>query len=411
MIVISLTIPLGLLVQRQAEQTAQLGAERDAQEVAGLVALATSTGVPTEDLDDVLGDFPTGMAIWLPDGSVIGNPLPMQGVFVDQAATSLAPTSGDLVNGGWEIALPTISSSGIIIVDAAVTPQELNEGVTAAWALLGLLGLLLIGVAVWIGDRMARQLVTPVRELAGVARRLGDGELDARSSVNEPSEFKEVAAAFNYLAGRLSLLLAEEREMAADLSHSLRTPITSLRLRSESLTEENERFEMLAAIDRLEHAVDQLIVASRAPRSDQGSECDLAGAVRERTRFWSVLAEEQDREMTVSIDPGPIEVGLPKESVESAVDILIGNVFDHTPTGTGFMIEVRSRPRPTLIVSDNGPGLPSLDISERGVSGSGSTGLGLDIARRTAERGGGCLRMDENPGGGAVITLEFTGHE
>lgn len=407
MIVISLTIPLGMLVQRQAEQTAQLGAERDAEEVAGLVALGTSTGVPPEDLGNVLGRLPAGMAIWLPDGSISGNPLPMQGAFVDQASASLAPTSGDLADGGWEVALPIISSSGIIVVDAAVTAEQLSDGVIEAWSLLGLLGFLLVGVAVWVGDRMARRLVTQVGELAVVAHRLGDGDLEARSTVEEPTEFKALGTAFNYLAGRLSLLLAEEREMAADLSHRLRTPITSLRLHSESLKEPGERVEMIAAVDRLEHAVDQLILASRTPHSDEGSQCDLTNTVKERARFWSVLADEQDREMTVSIDPGPAVVPVPKESIESVVDVLIGNVFDHTPPGTGFMIEAKSTPRPTLIVSDHGPGLPLLDISERGVSGSGSTGLGLDIARRTAERGGGELEIDDRPGGGAIISLTF----
>jgi signal transduction histidine kinase len=407
MIVISFTIPLALLVQRQAEERAQVGAERDAREVSGLVALSASAGIEPASLSNVLGEMPDGMAIFLPDGSAVGVLLPGQGAHIDAARSSLTAVSGDIENGSWEVALPIVSEAGILVVDSAVTADQMREGVAEAWLLLALLGLILIAAAVWVGDRMARRLVKPMTELAGVARQLGDGDLGARSSMQGPPEFKEVGTAFNYLAGRLSLLLAEEREMAADLSHRLRTPITSLRLHSDALTVASERTEMMAGIDRLEHAVDQLILASRSPRSDEGSDCDLGETVGERARFWAVLAEEQGRAIEIDITNLPAMIPVPKEAVESTVDILIGNVFDHTPDGTPFSVEVLADPVPTLVIADSGPGLPPVDITERGVSGSGSTGLGLDIARRTAERTGGKLQIDDRPGGGAIIRLEF----
>jgi signal transduction histidine kinase len=407
MIVVSFTIPLALLVQREAKERAQVGAERDAQEIAGLVGLSASTGQGPESLANVVNDMPTGMSIWLPDGTTIGNLLPGQGAHVDSATDSLTPASGDIEDGGWEVAIPIVSQNGVLVVNAAVTAQAMDEGVVGAWLLLGLLGLFLIVAAVWVGDRMARSLVKPINELATVARQLGDGDLGARSTVDGPPEFKEVGGAFNYLAGRLNLLLAQEREVAADLSHRLRTPLTSLRLHADGLAEPNERVEILTGIDRLEHSIDQLILASRAPRSEEGSECDLVKTVEERVRFWSVLAQEQGRDVQLYMDDGPILVAVPKESVESAVDILLDNIFDHTPEGTSFSVAVSAEPVPTLVVADRGPGLPAVDVTERGVSGSGSTGLGLDIARRTAETSGGSLQIDDRPGGGTIIILEF----
>ncbi|MGY1617661.1 ATP-binding protein [Geodermatophilus sp. SYSU D00691] len=89
----------------------------------------------------------------------------------------------------------------------------------------------------------------------------------------------------------------------------------------------------------------------------------------------------------------------------AAVDALLGNVFAHTPEGTAFRVAVRPRADggAEVSVAGSGPGVPEASL-ERGRSGGGSTGLGLDIARRTAESSGGALRVTSSAAG-AVVTL------
>jgi signal transduction histidine kinase len=89
------------------------------------------------------------------------------------------------------------------------------------------------------------------------------------------------------------------------------------------------------------------------------------------------------------------------------VDAVLGNVFAHTPDGTGMSVGVRAREGggAVLTVRDDGPGM-SADAVERGRSCGGSTGLGLDIARRTAEASGGDLRIGSSPSG-TTVTLEL----
>jgi signal transduction histidine kinase len=91
------------------------------------------------------------------------------------------------------------------------------------------------------------------------------------------------------------------------------------------------------------------------------------------------------------------------------VDALLGNVFAHTPEGGGMTVrlERRSGGGAVLVISDEGPGLPGPHTFERGHSGSGSTGLGLDIVRRVAAGAGGGVRIGNAPGGGAMITVEL----
>ena len=73
-----------------------------------------------------------------------------------------------------------------------------------------------------------------------------------------------------------------------------------------------------------------------------------------------------------------------------ASDILLGNVFAHTPEGTGFAVRLSRRAGggAWLVIADDGPGFGDADPTLRGRSSGGSTGLGLDIARRIAEASG-----------------------
>jgi signal transduction histidine kinase len=405
LVVIALLIPLSLLVRRQAADRARLEAERTAQSTAELVALTVTLNGEAAAVEAAVGPLEPGTIVMLPDGTVLGEALPGQGSLVETAADRQA-TISDTVEGGWEYALPVIGRDGIAVVDVFVTEAQLTAGVTRAWLLLGLLGVLLVVVAVWVADRLGQRLVRPITSLATTARRLGGGDLEARVEVSEPEEIREVGESFNWLAGRLEQLIAEEREAAADLSHRLRTPLTSLRLQAEKLRDDEERAEVLAQVDRLEKSIDQLIVATRSIPSRGRGPSDLPSVVSARCSFWSVLADEQGRELQVSVADGPIEVALPPEVVEDMVDALVGNVFSHTDPGTDFAVAAGADDeRPWLEVSDHGPGFASRHVVARGVSGAGSTGLGLDIVRRTAESVGGFLEMSDRPGGGAVVKV------
>ena len=91
----------------------------------------------------------------------------------------------------------------------------------------------------------------------------------------------------------------------------------------------------------------------------------------------------------------------------SAVDALLENVIAHTPEGTAFTFGHPTATGATLEIADDGPGLPP-DAVERGRSDRGSSGLGLDIARRCAEAAGGTLTLGSSPSGGALVTLTMT---
>jgi signal transduction histidine kinase len=122
-------------------------------------------------------------------------------------------------------------------------------------------------------------------------------------------------------------------------------------------------------------------------------------------RFWSALADDQDRLSTVELPPDPVPVRAAAGDLAAAVDALLENVVAHTPEGTPFSVRLSATDTGARIeVADEGPGIPS-DAEVRGRSDRGSSGLGLDIARRCAEASGGSMSVGRTASGGALIRL------
>ena len=120
-----------------------------------------------------------------------------------------------------------------------------------------------------------------------------------------------------------------------------------------------------------------------------------------------MLAQDQDRAVTVSLDPGPLPVAVGEPELAACLDALLGNVFAHTPEGTGYAIRLAATPDGArLEVSDEGPGFDN-GVLTRGASGAGSSGLGLDIARQTARASGGTFAVTQVRPHGARIVLEL----
>ncbi len=410
LVVIALMVPLGLLVRRQAMDRTRVATEREAQAAASLVALALTLDAGPEGVESAAGRLPEGVVVALDDGTTFGSADSGQGSLIDRARADRATIPAE-VAGGWEIALPVISADTVVVIDSFASDEELSEGVLAAWAFLAALGLGLVTLAVFVADRLGRQMVEPMRDLAGAAHLLGEGDLETRVNTQAmsdvPEEIVEVGVAFNELSARLDELLVQEREAVADLSHRLRTPLTSLRLQAEKISDAGDREETLVQIRRLESAVDQMIEASRSRVAAEGT-CHPDEVARERSAFWSVLAEEQSREFDVRLDAPGAGLSVSADEVGVVIDTLIGNVFSHTPPGTAFLLSTGEEDNRIWIeVADRGPGLPDLSLLERGASGKGSTGLGLDIVRRTAEMTGGRIELNDRPEGGAVVRVWF----
>lgn len=403
---VAFVVPLAVLALMLAGDRATADALVRAQSLVPVVSAGSSEalGLAVQQANSS-GGYP--LTVFLSDGSALGAPAERSD------AVRLAFTGRSLTaqaDGGREIVVAvTGPSAGAAVIRTFVTDAELTRGVRRAWLILALVGTGVLVVSLVVADRLARSQIRLIAGMAGVSHRLAAGDLTARAPAEGPKELRQVAGALNHLARRIRVLLAQEREAVADLSHQLRTPLTVLRLEAEALPPGEQATRVGAAVDAMERMVTQVIREARRSRHDEPGECDAAEVVAARVHHWSMLASDQDRPVTRHLAPPPLIVGVGEEPLTACVDALLENVFAHTPEATAFTVTLTPREGggAILTVADNGPGFPHPGALRRGVSGRSSTGLGLDIVRRTAERSGGSATLTTTPDGGASVTVEF----
>jgi signal transduction histidine kinase len=200
--------------------------------------------------------------------------------------------------------------------------------------------------------------------------------------------------------------------MVADLSHRLRTPLTALRLNAAGLGDGQAARQTQESVMRLELEVDKIIRTARAGTQARSTApltsavCEVSAVARERIAFWSALAEDQERPWRFFGPASPAAVPVSAQELGAALDTLLGNIFRHTPEGTAFQVTVHHGDGAVaVLIDDAGPGLTDANAVKRGAGtgGAGSTGLGLDIVLKLAERVGGSLHTDRSPLGGLQV--------
>ena len=408
MVVIAFLVPLGILVSALAFDRAVTRAERDAESVARLVAVVAPS-MSDDAVVTAIGEprlVELGASLIFPNGRMVGFPVPQD---EDLEAARAGTAFRAAVPAGEAIYVPVAQANGTITVVRVVAPsEELTSGVSRSWLILAGLGVVLVGLAILVADRFGRSIVRPVNELSDAAARLKQGDFAARVTPGGPPEIEEVGAEFNQLAEQVEHLLQEERETAADLAHRLRTPLTAAKLDAEALPAGRARDRIVDDLDELERTANFIITEGRRPvRTEVDPGCDLVEVVEERAAYWLALSEEQDRSFSVTIAVEDGAVAVPRVDAVAMIDALLENVLAHTNEHIPLAIRLGAFPDGSLrlAVEDGGTGIANSDAVDRGASTGDSSGLGLDIVRRTAEASDGSLELTTSArlGGACVV--------
>jgi signal transduction histidine kinase len=263
--------------------------------------------------------------------------------------------------------------------------------------------------------------------------RVSGGELGTRIAVDRQDEIGVLAADFNRMTDALverdQMLIRSERlatagKMAAQVTHEIRNPLSSLALNAELLDEElgkspaiGETRALLGAmhdeIDRLTGITEAYLRFARLPAPEPEFE-NLNIAVEAALEFMRGEFQEQgiavDADLTRDLEPVLFDGG----QLRQALINLLRNARESLPEGGRVRVTTCERDRAAcLIVSDNGPGIPAAARAQVFetfyTTKSGGTGLGLPLVRQICLAHGGNVEYEDNQGGGSsfVITLPY----
>ena len=278
---------------------------------------------------------------------------------------------------------------------------------------LGLLALAL-GVVLYA---MTRTITRPLGDLARAADAVGRGATGTPLEETGAREIRHATRAFNSMQERLRRYLDSRTQVLAAMSHDLRTPLTRLRLRVESIEDEQLRQRLVEDLDEMSSMIRGALGVFRGLNDEETAvPVDINALALELQRQHAELGGE------VSIDGwarAPY-VGKPL-ALKRCLGNLVQNAIRH---GVRATIQIEDGPQLIVRILDEGPGIPE-DMLEKVFEpffrlehsrsrDTGGTGLGLSIARDIAQAHGGALSLHNRQNGGLEARLalprEVTSH-
>lgn len=286
----------------------------------------------------------------------------------------------------------------------------------AAFAMVAVFCSLAFGVGALIAMRASRRIAAPLIYLAAQAEQVGAGQVQVRTNPSGIEEIdlvqEELARSSSRMAGRI----AAERQLASDIAHQLRTPLTALSMRIEEIgylaSDENiaaEAEACLDQIDRLTRVMDDLKSnAYRKKSSARALRIDEVFAQQE-SEWHEAFAAAERRLVFVNDAPDRLPIAT-SGSLSQALATLIENSLRYGEGTVSVTARRGSSSRSVFIeVTDEGEGVDdelAPEIFRRGVSGHGSTGIGLALAKDLVEADGGRLELtSKSP---PVFTISLT---
>jgi signal transduction histidine kinase len=386
--IVTFFVPAALSLRTAEREAQELELLREAAEAAARVP-APSTRLPDEAR--LAGEHRYGL--YGEDGARLDGDGPLEPDAVVLGAMAGRATTGRVA----DFAVAAVPLTGRHVLRVAEPASEADARYTAAVRRLAAIGLVTVAGAGVAAAGLAQFLTRPLRSLRDRARRLGAGDFASPAfTASGVAEIDDVARAIGAATARIGELVDRERQLTADASHQLRTPIAGMRLAVETeLTEpRDDRTEILGEVleglDRLESTVAALVALAReAPPAD--ARTAVGDAVRAARDRWRGPFQREGREVALTV-AGDRLVRPRERAIETALDVVLENALVHgrgvatisvSDVGAAVVVGIRDEGR--CDVADE-------TLFGRRSAGSSGSGIGLHLARTVLESDGGRLR-------------------
>ena len=260
-----------------------------------------------------------------------------------------------------------------------------------------------------------RRALLPLRQASEIAQHIGPTRTDVRLPLDAiPNEVRPLVLAINQALDRLDRGFQAQREFTGDAAHELRTPLSILRTRVDTLEDQRIAKALRQDIEAMSRIVGQLLDIAEldAFTVDPRETADARSVCADVAEFIAPLALEQGREIALTGPNKPVWVKGNAEMMKRAIRNLAENAIKHTPPQT--VVEFVVTESGTVSVLDRGPGISDEERElifrrfwRRNRSQPGSTGLGLSIVQRIAELYGATITVENRAAGGAQFSIHF----
>ena len=293
-----------------------------------------------------------------------------------------------------------------VLIDDIVADFYRNVG----WITLPILLVLLIAdIAIF------RRALRPLRQASEIASDIGPTRTDLRLPTDEiPREVRPLVSAINLALDRLEEGFRIQRDFTADAAHELRTPLSILRTRLDTLGDEGIARALRKDVDGMAHIISQLLDIAELDSFvvDPREKADLRAVAAEVAEFVAPLALAQGKDIALLGTTEPVWVRGNPEMLSRAIRNLAENAINHTAPGT--TVEFIVDDDGTVSVLDRGPGVAEDERNlifqrfwRRDRRKAGSTGLGLSIVQRIAELHSATITLTNRHPNGAGFSVKF----
>ena len=317
------------------------------------------------------------------------------------------------------------------ILQAETPLRFMEKALNGLAALLAGASVLVLLLAWWGSNWLARQALTPVEGLSETAQKISEpSSLGTRLSLDAPyEEFQSLAQAFNTMMDRIQRVVEGQRRFVADATHEIQTPLTALKgnlevafRKTRNATEYRDiLISNLGAVERLINLCRSLITLARLAGQNAFAPAQppvrLQPMLQELIDELTVLAYDRGITLTLDVEPA-LAVSANKEQLQRVFFNLLDNALRHTPPGGVIAVKAGSdHDRTSVVVSDTGEGIPEEHVPhifERFYRAdgarsreSGGVGLGLAIVKEIVATHNGEIAVSSKLGQGTTFTIRF----